>query len=52
MRRTALLLISAALAIVFILANVGSPPTAAQTSLIKPNFVFILTVVGEVMIAA
>jgi N-acetylglucosamine-6-sulfatase len=43
MRRTVLLLASAALAVSFILANIGSPPTAAQTPPLKPNFVFILT---------
>jgi N-acetylglucosamine-6-sulfatase len=45
MRRTVLLLASAALALaaVFIWANVGSPPTTAQTTPVKPNFVFILT---------
>jgi N-acetylglucosamine-6-sulfatase len=40
MRRTVLVLASAALAVLFISAITGSPPPAAQT---KPNFVFILT---------
>ncbi len=43
MRRTVLLLASAALAVLFISAITGSPPPAAQTTPIKPNFVFILT---------
>jgi N-acetylglucosamine-6-sulfatase len=43
MSRTVLLLASAALAVSFILANFRSPPTAAQTTPVKPNFVFILT---------
>jgi arylsulfatase A-like enzyme len=43
MRRTILLLASAALAVVFVSANVGSAPTAAQTTPVTPNFVFILT---------
>ena len=33
---------SAALAILFISAITGSPPTVAQTTPVKPNFVFIL----------
>jgi hypothetical protein len=43
MRRTVLLLASAALAVSFILAITGSPPTAAQLNPTKPNFVFIFT---------
>src|SRR5215207_1480188 len=43
MRRTVLVMASAALAILFILAITGSPPTVAQTTPVKPNFVFILT---------
>jgi N-acetylglucosamine-6-sulfatase len=43
MRRTILLLASAALAVLFMWAIIGNPPTAAQTSTVKPNFVFILT---------
>jgi arylsulfatase A-like enzyme len=44
MRRTVLLLlVSAALAVVFIWVNLGSPPTEAQTTPVDPNFVFILT---------
>ena len=43
MRRTVLLLASAALAVLFFSAISGSPPTAAQTTPIKSNFVFILT---------
>jgi arylsulfatase A-like enzyme len=43
MRRTVLLLASAALAVLFISAITGNPPTAAQTTSDKPNFVFILT---------
>jgi N-acetylglucosamine-6-sulfatase len=42
MRRTVLVMASAALAILFILAITGSPPTVAQTTPVKPNFVFIL----------
>src|SRR5215208_321536 len=42
MRRTVLVMASAALALLFISAITGSPPTAAQTTP-KPNFVFILT---------
>src|SRR5215208_4874638 len=41
MRRTVLVMASAALALLFISAITGSPPTAAQTTP-KPNFVFIL----------
>jgi N-acetylglucosamine-6-sulfatase len=41
--RTVLLLASAALAVLFISAITGSPPPEAQTTPIKPNFVFILT---------
>jgi arylsulfatase A-like enzyme len=43
MRKTVLLLASAALAILFILALTSSPPTEAQTTAGEPNFVFILT---------
>jgi arylsulfatase A-like enzyme len=43
MRRTVLLMASAALAILFISTINGSTPTAAQTTPVKPNFVFILT---------
>src|SRR5829696_3280969 len=43
MRRTVLLLASAALAVLFISAITGGPPTAVQTTPVKPNFVFILT---------
>src|SRR5688500_15548049 len=43
MRRTVLLLASAALAVSFIWPISGSLPTAAQTAPVKPNFVFILT---------
>src|SRR5215204_4135837 len=43
MRRTVLLLASAALAVLFISAITGSPPPAAQMTPVKPNFVFILT---------
>jgi arylsulfatase A-like enzyme len=42
MRRTVLLMVSAALAVSFILAITGSTPTAAQVNPAKPNFVFIL----------
>jgi N-acetylglucosamine-6-sulfatase len=42
MRKTVLLLASAALAILFFSAIPGSTPTAAQVSPAKPNFVFIL----------
>ena len=42
MRRTVLVLASAALAILFISAITRGTPTAAQTTPIKPNFVFIL----------
>ena len=43
MGRTVLVLASAALAILFISTINGSSPTAAQTTPVKPNFVFILT---------
>src|SRR5215203_3555871 len=43
MRSTVIVLASAALAILFISAITRSTPTAAQTTSIKPNFVFILT---------
>src|SRR5215207_2575070 len=43
MRRTVLLLASAALAVLFISIVTGSPHPAAQTTPVKPNFVFILT---------
>ena len=43
MRRSVLLLASAALAVLCISAITGSPPPAAQTTPVKPNFVFILT---------
>ena len=43
MKRAILLLASAALAVLFFLATNGSPPTAAQTTPVKPNFVFVLT---------
>ena len=43
MRRTILLLASAALAVLFISAIIGSPPPEAQTTPIKPNFVFVYT---------
>jgi N-acetylglucosamine-6-sulfatase len=43
MRRTVLLLASAALAILFISALTSSPSTVAQTTAGQPNFVFILT---------
>jgi N-acetylglucosamine-6-sulfatase len=43
MRRTVLLLASAALAVLFISEIPGGPPTAAPTTPVKPNFVFILT---------
>jgi N-acetylglucosamine-6-sulfatase len=43
MRRTVLLLASAALAVLFISAINSWPPTGAQTTPVKPNFVFILT---------
>jgi N-acetylglucosamine-6-sulfatase len=43
MRRTVLLLASAALAVLFISAITGRPPTEAQTTAGQPNFVFILT---------
>jgi N-acetylglucosamine-6-sulfatase len=42
MRSTVIVLASAALAILFISAITRSTPTAAQTTSIKPNFVFIL----------
>jgi arylsulfatase A-like enzyme len=42
MRRTVLLLASAALALLFVSAITGSPP-AAQTTQTKPNFVFVYT---------
>ena len=43
MRRTVLLLVSAALAVLFISALTSRPPTEAQTIASQPNFVFILT---------
>ena len=43
MRRTALLLASAALAVLFIAAIYSWAPTGAQTTAGQPNFVFILT---------
>jgi N-acetylglucosamine-6-sulfatase len=43
MRRTVLLLASAAFAVLFISAITASPPPKAQTTPVKPNFVFILT---------
>jgi N-acetylglucosamine-6-sulfatase len=43
MRRTVLVLASAALAVLFFWSITDSPPPAAQTTPIKPNFVFILT---------
>jgi arylsulfatase A-like enzyme len=43
MRRTVLLLTSAALAVLFISAITDSPPPAAQTTPLKPNFVFVYT---------
>ena len=43
MRTTVLLMASAALAILLISTINGSTPTAAQTTPVKPNFVFILT---------
>lgn len=43
MRRTVLLLASAALAVLFISAINGWSPTGAQTTAGQPNFVFILT---------
>jgi N-acetylglucosamine-6-sulfatase len=43
MRRTALLLASAALAVLFISAIYSWAPTGAQTTAGQPNFVFILT---------
>ena len=43
MGRTVLVLASAALAILFISTINGSSPTTAQTTPVKPNFVFILT---------
>jgi N-acetylglucosamine-6-sulfatase len=43
MRRTVLLLASAALALLFISAITSRPPTEAQTTASQPNFVFILT---------
>jgi N-acetylglucosamine-6-sulfatase len=42
MRRPVLVIASAALAILFISAINGSTPTVAQTTPVKPNFVFIL----------
>jgi len=43
MRRIVLLLASAELTVLFILAITGCSTTAPKTSPIKPNFVFILT---------
>ena len=43
MRRTLLVLASAALAVLMISAITGSTPTATQATPINPNFVFILT---------
>src|SRR5918993_1442145 len=43
MRRTVLLLASAALAVLFISTFTSRPPTEAQTTAGQPNFVFILT---------
>ena len=43
MRRTVLLLASAALAVLFISAIYSWTPTEAQTTASQPNFVFILT---------
>src|SRR5918999_6060954 len=39
----AVLLASAALAVLFFSAITGSPPTAVQTTPVNPNFVFVLT---------
>ena len=43
MRKAVLLLAPAALAILLFSTIFGSTPTAAQTTPVKPNFVFILT---------